>query len=374
MKNKFLIIVLICTIVFGLMTLSGCFLFNNSEDELFEFGSMKDDTYYIKSVKSKDVTTIDIPSTYKGKTVKEIGRSAFQGCNKLVSITIPEGVEEIDVGAFDDCSKLETVSIPNSIKSIKYAFSGCTSLKYNVYENGKYLGNSDNKYLVLMDGIDREATTFTANESCKVIYYQALAAFTKLTTLDLPYSITYIGSAAFAICSSLKSFVVPNYITEFDASWFDFCSSLKTITLGANIKTVSIDHMSRCTSFEEFVVNSSNTTFAAKDGVLYSNDLKTLLAYPVAKKGSNFSIPSYVENVATYAFDGCIYLESLTMWSTVKSMHHSAVINCNLLHTLHYRGTMSEWIAFDNANNGWDHSFVVNKVICTDGTLARSKA
>ncbi len=373
MKHKCTIIILICITIASSITLFGC-LFNNKDDEIFEFGSMIDDTYYVKSIKSKDITSISIPSTYKGKAVKEIGRSVFENCNELVSVTIPEGVEEIGVDAFSGCSKLETVSIPSSIKIVKHAFAGCKSLKYNISENGKYLGNSNNKYLVLMDGIDREAITFTVNENCKVIYYQALASFTKLTTLDLPYSITYIGSAAFAICSSLKSFVVPNYVTAFDASWFDFCSSLQAITLSANIETVSIDHMSGCTSFEKFVVYSTNTRFAEKDGVLYSNDLKTLLVYPIAKKGSNFTIPSYVEKVAMYAFDGCIYLESLTMWSTVKSMSSSAVINCDSLHTLNYMGTMSEWITFDNANNGWDHSYVVNKVVCSDGTLARHKA
>ena len=52
----------------------------------------------------------------------------------------------------------------------------------------------------------------------------------------------------------------------------------------------------------------------------------------------------------------------------------SAVINCDSLHTLYFKGTMDEWIELDNANLGWDHSFVVNKVICSDGILNRDKA
>lgn len=374
MKNKYIILVLICIIVIGSITLSGC-LFNNGDDEMFEYGLMTDDTYYIKKIKSKDVTSITVPSTYKGKTVKEIGRSAFEGCDKLESITIPTDVVEIDVNAFSGCAKLESISLPNTIKVIKSgAFDGCKSLKYTVYENGNYLGNSENAYVALISGIDDEVTSFKVNANCNVIYSNALLYFTKVKTIDLPDKITYIGFNAFAGCSSLESFVVPNYVKEFQFSWFFWCSSLKSITLGANINSVLIDSMIGCTSFEAFEVYSTNSSYASKDGVLYTKDLKNLLSYPIAKKGDNFSIPSYVETVTMFAFDGCIYLKSLTMWSTVNTLSKSAVINCELLHTLYFNGTMSEWIALDNANLDWDKSFVVNKVICSDGTLNRSPA
>lgn len=62
------------------------------------------------------------------------------------------------------------------------------------------------------------------------------------------------------------------------------------------------------------------------------------------------------------------------MWSSIDKLLSSSVINCDFLHTLYFKGTMSEWIKLDNANLGWDHSFAITKVICSDGVLNRGKA
>ena len=354
-----------------LIFLAGC----NQSDNVFEFGLKTDGSYSIKEVKNKDVTSVKIPTTYNGKPVKHIDRSAFEGCEELTNIIIPEGVETIDNYAFKDCSKLETISLPNSITEIDSgAFDNCTSLQYNIYENGNYLGNTSNPYVVLINGIDNSVMSYKVHENCNVIYENALSGFSELTNVDMPYSITYIGSNAFSLCISLESFTVPNFVKYFDASWFYYCTNLQSITLSANIELVSIGYMFGCDSFSEFNVYSTNPKFTAKDGVLYSKDLKILLAYPIAKEGNNFDIPSYVKEIATYAFNGCKNLKSLTMWGTMETLNSGAVINCESLHTLYFKGTMNEWIELDNSNLGWDHSFVINKVICSNGVLNRGKA
>lgn len=354
-----------------LIFLAGC----NQSNNLFEFGLKTDGSYSIKEVKNKDVTSVEIPTTYNGKPVKHIDRSAFEGCEELTSVIIPEGVETIDNYAFKDCSKLENISLPDSITEIESGvFDNCTSLQYNTFENGNYLGNTNNPFVVLISGIDNSVVSYKVNENCNVIYENALSDFSKLTNIDMPYSITYIGSNAFSLCTSLESFTVPNFVKYFDASWFYYCTNLQSITLSANIELVSIGYMYGCNSFSEFNVYSTNSRFTAKDGVLYSKDLKTLLAYPIAKEGNNFEIPSYVEEIATYTFNGCKNLKSLTMWGTMETLNSGAVINCESLHTLYFKGTMDEWIELDNSNIGWDHSFVVNKVICSNGVLNRDRA
>lgn len=76
---------------------------------------------YIKGVEVKDLV---IPA---GTT--SIGRSAFQGCVGLTSVTIPESVETIGMGAFQYCDGLPSITIPSSVTSIgSCAFSGCNAL------------------------------------------------------------------------------------------------------------------------------------------------------------------------------------------------------------------------------------------------------
>ena len=364
--------IFVFTLTLSLLLLISC---GNKESDIFEFGFKIENSCSVIGLKSEDVTSINIPTIYDNRQVKYIGRNAFEGNEKLISVTIPEGVEYIEAYAFKGCSNLENVSLPSSIKVIETgAFEGCEKLKFNVYENGEYLGNSENPYVALMSGIDKNASVFKVNEDCVVIYSKALTNFTELKTLDMPYSIKYIGSYAFEGCMALETFLVPNCVEHFDASWLYHCSSLKTITISANVKTVSIDYMWGCTSFSEFNVYSTNPNFVAKDGVLYSKDLKRLIAYPRAKSGDSFSIPSYVEKVTTYAFNGCDYLETISMWSTVQELAPSAVINCDLLHTVRFNGTTSEWVKLDNANSGWDRNFTITTVYCSNGTITRTKA
>jgi hypothetical protein len=62
-------------------------------------------------------------------SVVMIGRSAFNGCTGLTSVTIPDTVTEICEGAFYDCINLSSIIVPNSVTEIgDWAFGGCFGL------------------------------------------------------------------------------------------------------------------------------------------------------------------------------------------------------------------------------------------------------
>ena len=59
-----------------------------------------------------------------------ISCQAFEGCESLRSVHIPEGLTGISSQVFSGCSALESVTIPDSVKFIgEYAFVGCNALK-----------------------------------------------------------------------------------------------------------------------------------------------------------------------------------------------------------------------------------------------------
>ena len=51
---------------------------------------------------------MDIPATVGGYPVVSIGASAFQNCNNLREVTIPEGVVTIEPFAFYECYNLRS--------------------------------------------------------------------------------------------------------------------------------------------------------------------------------------------------------------------------------------------------------------------------
>jgi hypothetical protein len=62
--------------------------------------------------------------------VTSIGDYAFDGCEGLTSITIPDSVTSIEDYAFYGCTGLTSIIIPDSVTSIGNAiFSGCSGLK-----------------------------------------------------------------------------------------------------------------------------------------------------------------------------------------------------------------------------------------------------
>lgn len=76
----------------------------------------------------KNMKEIKIPKTLGGLPVISIGDHAFEDCDKLENITIPDSVTTIGDYAFYDCDGLNGKYEWNNIQSIgNYAFAKCTN-------------------------------------------------------------------------------------------------------------------------------------------------------------------------------------------------------------------------------------------------------
>ena len=159
---------------------------------------------------------VKIPSTiiYKGEkyAVTAIGRSAFQNCSGLTSITIPNSVMSTGTGAFAGCGGLTSITMPNSVTSIgSYTFSGCNNLQFACISSEKFpisfsLGNNSCQYIIpqsafnagIPQTITNYATYTVAPKYIKVKSTTATTATLVLTPIDLtggstgatPYEVT----------------------------------------------------------------------------------------------------------------------------------------------------------------------------------------
>ena len=107
---------------------------------------------------------------------------AFGSCEKLSSVTIPNGVTRIEGSTFASCKKLSSVTIPNSVTSIEeLAFESCF----------------------------------------------------ELSSIEIPNSVDSIGMSAFAECNSLTSVTIPSSVTFIDMMAFMYCDTLTTVTCEA---------------------------------------------------------------------------------------------------------------------------------------------
>ena len=127
------------------------------------------------------------------QNIKTIEAETFYECRKLTQISIPEGVTHIKALAFSKCNNVGEVTLPNSIAEIAIdAFSGCTKLAYSQYDCGYYLGNSTNPYLYLYLVAGQYITTLDVHDDTRVIGNRAAQACDSLTSVTIGDSVTHI--------------------------------------------------------------------------------------------------------------------------------------------------------------------------------------
>ena len=72
--------------------------------------------------------------------------AVFEGCTKLIRITIPEGVRTIPRSAFEMWTGVERIALPDSVQTVEdYAFGGCSGLK-RIYIGNNVSSIGDNSF------------------------------------------------------------------------------------------------------------------------------------------------------------------------------------------------------------------------------------
>ncbi len=96
------------------------------------------------------------------------------------------------------------------------------------------------------------------------------------------------------------------------------------------------------TFIDAYAVHPENPAFTAVDGVLYSKDMKTLIAYPNARKNSHFDVPFGVEHITEYAFAENDFLHSVALPLSLKTIGQRGFYHCGNLISINLPLTVTE--------------------------------
>ena len=222
--------------------------------------------------------------------------SAFSSCSSLKSITIPYGVTTINYYTFNGCVNLTSVTIPDSVTSISNAaFSDCNPELYNEYAYGKYVGDSNNPYAVLIGLTNYNLGTYTIHENVRVIGAYAFSGCSRLTTVFIPETVVGISEYAFYHCTALTSFIIPQNIKIINDYTFSGCTSLETITIPDSVTSIDYKAFYDCSSLV------------------------------------NAILPPNLISIGACAFEKCSSLTSIVLPESVISIGESAFQNCTKL-------------------------------------------
>lgn len=179
-------------------------------------------------------TQLNIESSISDKdknyTVTKIATWAFNECNTLTEVTLPNTVDEIGYQAFFKCSNLTNVTIPEGVKKIgQAAFYGCSQLTS----------------ITIPSTITNMDTAFSGN--------------TALSHVTLTNGISKISSNAFERCTGLTEVEMPASVDQICPFAFNGCTNLKRVLLEKNIKTINVNAFKDCTNLSDVKYNGYKT-------------------------------------------------------------------------------------------------------------------
>ena len=200
----------------------------------------------------------------------EIAEGAFDGCNRLQSFEIPDGVRKIGDGAFKNCTSLTSVTIPDGVEQIgKEVFYGCENL-----------------------------TSITIPDSVTKIGVRVFCRCTNLASAVLSGSLKELEQEAFSRCSSLTSIIIPDGVTEIGRAAFRNCESLASVTIPNSAARIGLGAFSDCKSLASIIIPDSvieigSFAFYKCDGL------------------TSVNIPDGVTKIGEAAFEGCTRITAI---------------------------------------------------------------
>ena len=303
----------------------------------------------VDSTKTSDPYTITVPTELGEHNVTGLGESSFSGtyspdhpknytllsfCNQIQSVTIPESVTSIGKSAFEHCSKLDSLTINGVATSMigAYAFASCTSLT-SLSLVGSFQTIGDYAFS------DCGMISLTIDANITSIGEFAFSS-KSLTSLSLTGNVQKIGDYAFAYCTSLTSLSLTGNVQKIGDYAFYFCSSLYTATLSKSLTSIGSHAFDSCTSLDsieipgkvteigDYAFTEAGLTSATIDEGVQSTG--KLMFYKCSNL-KTVEFPKSLTAIGYGSFWGCSDLEYVTIPDSVVSVEDFAFANCTSL-------------------------------------------
>ena len=168
----------------------------------------------------------------------------------------------------------------------------------------------------------------------------------RITSVDIPESVTYISSGAFKDCSSLTSIVIPEGVIEIGSDAFRGCTSLKSIVIPEGVKDIGAHAFHGCTSLTDVI-------FPKKLVLIRKGTFEGCTSL------ENFVIPESVKEIEPYVFHGCTNLKNIVIPKNVTKIGFHAFYGCPNL----------ESIVVDADNKVYDSREGCNAIIETESNV-----
>ncbi len=284
---------------------------------------------------------------------------AFVSLSVFVSAA---GEDALTISIYDDIAAVTScrttasgiIDIPSEKNGIPvvmisdYAFESCTKItQINIPSSITKIGSN-----AFESCISLRKVVF-AGSSCDI----SSAAFkycSLLSDISLPTALKTIPEEAFYGCTSLLSLNIPQTVEIIGKEAFRICSAITEFNIPASVKVIEKNAFLGCSAAASYNVAAKNTVYSSVNGVLYGpyqspfdskiaspiTD-KALIQYPIKKADEAYTVQNGTVIIGDYAFGGNKSISVVNLPSDVKKIDAYAFNECTALSTVDLPDTVT---------------------------------
>ena len=178
----------------------------------------------------------------------------------------------------------------------------------------------------------------------------------QMITIEIPDTVTEIGSYAFYEFNNVEKINIPNSVTSIGDSAFYRCSSLTSITIPGSVASIGKEAFWDCSGLTSITMSKGVTNIGER-------------AFCDCSSLTSITIPDGVTSIGEGAFGDCFSLTSITIPDSVTSIgKNEAFWRCRSLTNVTYNGTKEQWSKVGKDSN-WNYNSAVKTITCTDGVI-----
>ncbi len=236
----------------------GTFAYCSSLEEVEIKGSIS--KIGVRAFYKSSIEEIELQSS-----LREIKDNAFDSCENLKNLVLPEGVEILGESAFAGCRSLETIHFASTVSSIgESCFATCLSLQ-------EITVDPENAYFTAVDGVmyTKDMTIlvayplarsgeYTVPDGVLAIYNRAFRGAFELNHINLPDGLILIDSYAFQ-SSGLREITIPASVLLIEEKAFNGCNSLTEVHIKNSEIAIGKNAFLECPALERIYFAGSSS-------------------------------------------------------------------------------------------------------------------
>lgn len=169
----------------------------------------------------------------------------------------------------------------------------------------------------------------------------ALQSKDKITSIDLPNSVTSIGEYAFLGCTGLTTIKLPDALAEISTGTFSLCTGLTSVALPSALSTIGSEAFYNCTGL--ISLHLPNLLTSIGDHAFFNCSNLAVIAIPNTlesigddaflncSKLTSIYLPGTITHIGTRAFSNCTGLTSVIIPNSITALESSVFSGCSSL-------------------------------------------